>query len=101
MSQSTAATAPYELPPIPPALISIPRRVRRVGWGHIIGVWAIRLFLLPHTLVGFGVMGAAIGYPIWAQFGHDYTAQVKETRYYTTTSKGKFSMPKNVAKRGT
>jgi hypothetical protein len=39
-----------------------PRRVRyRDGWATGCGLWFIRLFILPHTLIGIGILGAALG----------------------------------------
>lgn len=65
------------------------RRVVRASWKFTAGIWILRLFLLPHTLVGAGTLAAAIGYPIWANFGRDHRAKVTQTRSYSTSSKGK------------
>ncbi len=86
--QGPASSDAAGLPPIPPALMSRPRRVVRSSWSAVAGIWVLRLFLLPHTLVGMGALGAAIGFPIWANFGHDHHAKVTQTRYYTSTTKG-------------
>jgi hypothetical protein len=89
---TTTPTPPFPstaLPPIPPALSDRPRRIKRKNWSGMIGLWVLRLFLLPHTLVGLGAAGAAIAFPFFILIGTNHTAQITDTRYYTSTSKGK------------
>jgi hypothetical protein len=67
-------------PPPPPA----PRSVRRRP-GAAVGLWAIRLFILPHTCVGVGLIAAMVFMPFWVLAGTDTTTTV--TRVWTTRSK--------------
>jgi hypothetical protein len=64
----------------PPA----PRGVRRRA-GAAVGVWAIRLFILPHVCVGVFLILAMVFMPVWALAGKESTAAV--TRAWTTRSK--------------
>jgi hypothetical protein len=71
---------------IPPALHAHYRAVRmRPGQGC--SIWFIRLFLLPHTLVGLFFLLAMPASILWAVFGADHAAAVD--RLWTTTSKNR------------
>jgi len=85
----TPLTDKPALPPIDPALLTRPRRVRRRSWTSALGRWFVRLFVLPHTIAGVVVAGMVIGWPIWKVFGHVYTAQVTAAHVNTSRSKGK------------
>lgn len=74
-----------DLPKIPAALLSRPRRIRAKRLG--MGLWFIRLFILPHTIVGLGALGAVVGFPIWYAFGTIHVAQVTATRTYSSHGK--------------
>jgi len=88
MTESTTAKPSLELPPIPPALLQTPRKVKAKRLGA--GIWVLRLFLLPHTLIGLACAGAVVAYPLWIEYGTDYRAQVIDSRYtISTSSKGK------------
>jgi Protein of unknown function (DUF3592) len=70
-----------------------PRTVRyRDGWATGCGLWVVRLFLLPHTIIGIGALAAALWstgvYVGVLAFGTDFQGQVvkKEER---PGSKGK------------
>src|SRR3954447_20568940 len=77
----------------PELTAATPRGVRyRDGWATGCGLWAVRLFLLPHTIIGVCVLVAALYatglYVGVLAFGTDYPGQVvkKEER---PGSKGK------------
>src|SRR6478609_8687602 len=61
----------------PPA----PREVRR-RLGTLIGLWVIRLFILPHTLVGIGLLVAMLFLPFWQLCGSNSLAPA--TRVWST-----------------
>ena len=60
---------------IPSVLNAKPRRIRYVGKTGLL-VWLGRLFILPHTLVGLGLISVVILGPFWAMYGVDRTAKV-------------------------
>jgi len=71
----------------PPGLDQRPRRVKLRAWSSGLGVWAIRLFILPHTIAGVGMIGWLLATITWAIFGTTQAAPV--TMLDTYTSKGK------------
>ncbi len=68
----------------------LPEPPRSVRGGGGCGLWFLRLFILPHTLVGIGVIGLALASAILALFGTDTTATVTKA-YTSTSSKGSVS----------
>src|SRR5436190_17123604 len=50
--------------------------------------WFARLFIVPHFLVGIGLIGVLILTLAWAAFGHDVQGVIDDARQ-TTNSKGK------------
>lgn len=64
-------------------LQATPRRVRFVAW-HL---WIIRLFILPHTLAGIGIIGWFFLCLFWALFGHNAPAEITAA-WQTTGKKG-------------
>ncbi|TMQ30495.1 MAG: hypothetical protein E6K70_24080 [Planctomycetota bacterium] len=56
-----------------------PRRLRRRpgrGCGPLVGLWFVRLFILPHTLIGIALAGAAaFGLFVWL-FGADIPGRI-------------------------
>jgi hypothetical protein len=76
-------------PAIPPELLPHFRRVR-TRLGHGCTLWGARLFILPHMLVGLGLLLAVPAACAWALFGTDHTARVQRV-WETRGSKGKIS----------
>ena len=72
---------PASLPPPPRGL----RRRARLGWSPVLSLWFLRLFILPHTIVGIGFIGAGLfGFVVWL-FGTDVSGHITELK----TSRGK------------
>src|SRR6476469_4225421 len=71
---------------IPQELRAHYRRVRNRGASGC-GLWGIRLFILPHTIVGLCCLFLMPASVIWAAFGTDHLARVERT-WVTTGSKG-------------
>jgi Protein of unknown function (DUF3592) len=72
---------------IPQVLRAHYRRVR-TPFGQGCGLWGLRLFILPHTLIGAACLFVAMpGSVIWAAFGTDHVARVQRV-WTTRTSKG-------------
>ncbi len=88
MNESPPEAVSRDLPEIPPELRAWPRRVKLKPLSSSMGLWVLRLFILPHSLIGITMAGAAIGYPIWVLAGTNHAAKVTATRYYTSSSKG-------------
>ena len=65
---------------------SAPREFKRRP-GALIGLWGLRLFILPHTLVGIGLLGAMLFMPLWQMLGT--TSMTPATRVWTTSSNTK------------
>jgi hypothetical protein len=67
--------------PIEPELtVPTPRRVRYRDRGTGCGLWFVRLFILPHTIIGAGALGAALTFTamylaVWL-FGDEHPAGV-------------------------
>lgn len=61
---------------IPSFLLSRPRRVRPINRTGGCAVLFIRLFMLPHTLIGLALIVAAVFFPAWVLFGTNHHAQV-------------------------
>lgn len=78
-----------------------PRRVRYRTWGAIAGIWAIRLFFLPHTFVGIALLGKLFLSLLLAVGGSDTRGQIdrawanenasrKATSYHIAYTDGTF-----------
>src|SRR4051794_6798744 len=64
-----------------------PRRLRRrAGWGPVVGLWFLRLFILPHTLVGIGLIAASLFAPFLWLCGVDVPGEI--TKLEVTRRKG-------------
>jgi hypothetical protein len=75
-------TAPLvELPPAPRRLLRRPD----VGSGQAVGRWIIRLFILPHCIVGIGLICVTLLLPVILIFGDDVPGVVTSLN----TSRGK------------
>jgi hypothetical protein len=72
---------------IPSELYADERRVRRKRPWQVLGVWFVRLFILPHTLLGLCLLVVMPASVVWAAFGTDHVARILEVRT-TTGSKG-------------
>ena len=71
---------------IPPELTAHYRRVRsRAGVGGWLFAAVLRLFILPHTLVGIALLFVMPASLVWAVAGHDHTAAVE--RLWETTQR--------------
>ena len=69
----------------PESLPQPPRRVRgRLGGG----LWFGRIFMLPHTLVGIGVIGFLIFMVLWQIAGSDIPGTVTGSRISHSTKHG-------------
>jgi hypothetical protein len=67
-------TAPTDLPEPPRRL----RRRRDRGWGPVASLWFLRIFMLPHTLAGAGLIIAAVfGVFVWL-FGTDVAGHITQ-----------------------
>jgi hypothetical protein len=71
MTSSSAPTRRPGFKPVPPP--PAPREVKRRA-GAQFGLWAIRLFILPHTLFGIALLGAMLFLPIWQLCGTESMA---------------------------
>jgi hypothetical protein len=71
---------------LPPELTAHYRRVRRrAGVGGWVFAAFLRIFILPHTLVGIGLLFAMPASILWAVAGHDHVGAVE--RLWVTTHK--------------
>jgi hypothetical protein len=80
---TTTARPPGFTPTRPPPA---PREARR-RFGANFGIWAIRLFILPHMLAGAFFLFAMLAMPAWVLSGQNTTTPV--TRVWSDVSKGK------------
>jgi len=64
----------------------LPPPPRKVLGGPGVGVWVMRVFMLPHTVVGIGLIGALLVTALACLYGTDTTGYVTSTR--TGSSKG-------------
>src|SRR5690349_15874354 len=69
----------FKSSPPPPAPRDVPRRT-----ANVVGLWVMRLFILPHVLVGLGLLVAMVFMPLWQSYGTTSAAVVK--RVYTSTT---------------
>jgi hypothetical protein len=69
----------------PDSLPQPPRRVRGKLGG---GLWFIRIFIMPHTLVGIGAAGYLVFLLLWRLFGADIPGTVTGTRVSHSSKHG-------------
>ena len=68
-----SASSTIDLPP-PPRIL----RRRKGTWQIAAGRWFLRLFMLPHTIIGLGMLASALYLPLLIVFGTDAPGKIDD-----------------------